>query len=85
MGVAGFRIDAAKHVWPDDLKAILSLTTDLNREWFPPATRAYVYHEVIDRNSHGAVHAKEYIAMGGRVTDFSFAEKVLFLGFIFSA
>lgn len=23
LGVAGFRVDAAKHMWPDDIKAIL--------------------------------------------------------------
>jgi len=45
-GVAGFRIDAAKHMWPRDIYAILNTLHRLNRSWFPANTRPFVYHEV---------------------------------------
>jgi alpha-amylase len=32
MGVAGFRIDAAKHMWPGDLQAIFSRLNNLNNK-----------------------------------------------------
>lgn len=50
LGVAGFRIDAAKHIWPSDLKYIYSKLNNLNTEYgFPPNTKPYIYQEVIDR------------------------------------
>ncbi|XP_036902614.1 pancreatic alpha-amylase-like, partial [Sturnira hondurensis] len=35
IGVAGFRIDASKHMWPGDIKAVLDRLHDLNKTWFP--------------------------------------------------
>ncbi len=32
-GVAGFRIDAGKHMWPEDLENIFSNLDNLNAEW----------------------------------------------------
>ncbi len=32
-GVAGFRIDAGKHMWPDDITEIESRLDDLNTRW----------------------------------------------------
>ena len=34
-GVAGFRIDAAKHMWPEDLSSIFSWLHNLKTKWFP--------------------------------------------------
>lgn len=45
-GVAGFRIDAGKHMWPSDLRATLSKLDYLSTEWFPERTLPYVYQEV---------------------------------------
>ena len=32
IGVAGFRIDAAKHMWPEDLRVILSKLKNVRAE-----------------------------------------------------
>lgn len=34
IGVAGFRLDAAKHMWPGDIKAVLDKLHNLNTKWF---------------------------------------------------
>ena len=33
IGVAGFRVDAAKHMWPGDLQAILGKLKNAREEW----------------------------------------------------
>ncbi|KAJ8925515.1 hypothetical protein NQ315_009354 [Exocentrus adspersus] len=49
LGVAGFRIDAAKHMWPEDLKAIYGAVKDLNTDHgFARGARPFFYQEVID-------------------------------------
>lgn len=49
LGVAGFRIDAAKHMWPYDLDVIYSRVKNLaTRFGFPPGARPFIYQEVID-------------------------------------
>jgi alpha-amylase len=67
-GVAGFRIDAAKHMWPGDIYATLNLLNNLNTYWFPANTRPYVYQEVIDMGGE-AVSYNEYTYIG-RATEF---------------
>lgn len=47
-GVAGFRIDAAKHMWPKDLEAIYGGIYDLKTPEFPGNSKAFIYQEVID-------------------------------------
>ncbi|XP_059150386.1 alpha-amylase-like [Physella acuta] len=69
IGVAGFRVDAAKHMWPKDLEAILTKTKDL-----PEGGRPFFFHEVIDRND-GAIKVDEYFHLG-YVTEFRFPQKV---------
>lgn len=61
IGVAGFRIDGAKHIDPVDLAAILN---QLDRD-------AYVYQEVIDLSDAEVVPATEYYATGD-VTEFRY-------------
>lgn len=54
LGVAGFRVDAAKHMWPTDLKEIYGRIKDLNTgHGFPPGSRAFIYQEVIDLGGEG--------------------------------
>lgn len=48
MGIAGFRIDAGKHMWPSDLQAIYSNLKNLSTQIFEPNTEPYIYQEVID-------------------------------------
>jgi len=45
-GVAGFRIDAAKHMWPRDIIDILDRLNHLNTSWFPDNTTPFIYQEV---------------------------------------
>jgi alpha-amylase len=54
IGVAGFRIDAAKHVSPVDLFGILRRTH----------RRSTIYPEVIDLGGPEAVHSRDYIGFG---------------------
>ena len=64
IGVAGFRIDAAKHIAPDDLSAILG------RARLP----YYAYQEVIDFGTE-PIHSEEYYATGD-VTDFRYPREL---------
>ncbi|CAG2253198.1 AMY [Mytilus edulis] len=69
LGVAGFRVDAAKHMWPGDILAIQKLTKDL-----PEGGTPFFYHEVIDQND-GAIKVNEYYP-NGLVTEFRFCQKI---------
>ena len=60
LGVAGLRIDAAKHMDHGDVAAILAL---LNRD-------VHIYQEVIDRGSE-PINARDYLP-GGSVIEFKF-------------
>ncbi|XP_075237093.1 alpha-amylase 1-like [Lycorma delicatula] len=73
-GIAGIRVDAAKHMWPEDLKYIYSQLKDLNTDYFPAGTRPFVYQEVIDLGGE-AVHSSEYTSFG-RVTDFKYGSNL---------
>ncbi|KAJ9575442.1 hypothetical protein L9F63_007693, partial [Diploptera punctata] len=74
-GVAGFRVDAAKHCWPDDLAYVYSNVNDLNTEHgFAAGSRPFYYQEVIDFD---AVNKFEYIDIG-RVTEFKHGEQMCF-------
>lgn len=69
LGVAGFRIDAAKHMWPHDLEYIFNNLHNLNTEHkFPPNSRPYIYQEVIDYGGE-AISRYEYTPIGA-VTEF---------------
>ncbi|HEU0202657.1 MAG TPA: alpha-amylase family glycosyl hydrolase, partial [Burkholderiaceae bacterium] len=79
LGVAGFRIDAAKHVAAADLDAILAqvnaAATAANRRL------PYVFHEVIN-NPNEAVTAQQYFGVGhasggaSDITEFQFGYRV---------
>lgn len=62
LGVAGFRIDAAKHIAADDLEEIISS--------LPSETK--IYHEVI-RGAGEDVQPEEYLSTG-RLWEFSFSQ-----------
>lgn len=67
LGVAGFRIDAAKHMWPGDIGAILGRTKNVHA-----GGKAFVYQEVIDMGGE-AVGQGEYLGTG-RVTSFPYGK-----------
>ena len=65
LGVAGFRIDAAKHMHHDDLHAILALVDG----------DPFLYQEVIDRGGE-PISASDYLR-DGHVTEFKYAALIL--------
>ncbi|KAK3792530.1 hypothetical protein RRG08_043156 [Elysia crispata] len=69
IGVAGFRSDASKHMWPADIAAIQNLTKNL-----PEGGRPVFFHEVVDYNT-GAVRDYQYFTEGW-VTEFRYSTKV---------
>nr|CDJ87398.1 Glycosyl hydrolase and Alpha-amylase domain containing protein [Haemonchus contortus] len=73
-GVAGFRCDASKHMWPGDLGAILNATKNLRADIFGANQRPFVVHEVIDRGGE-AVKCADYLGIG-RYTNFNFGAAV---------
>jgi alpha-amylase len=59
LGVAGFRVDAAKHIDPADLDAILRKVADA----VAADARPYYYFEVVDHGGE-AIHASDYLPTG---------------------
>ena len=50
LGVAGFRVDACKHMWPGDLEVIFGGLNDLpTSKGFAGGSRPFIYQEVIDQ------------------------------------
>nr|XP_056723555.1 pancreatic alpha-amylase-like [Euleptes europaea] len=74
IGVAGFRIDASKHMWPGDMKAFLDKLNNLNTQWFAEGTKPFIYQEVIDLGGEG-IKSSDYFG-NGRVTEFKYGAKL---------
>ncbi|VDM48935.1 unnamed protein product [Toxocara canis] len=74
IGVAGFRFDASKHMWPADLKAIVDRVKNLSSDIFGVNQRPFIVHEVIDRGGE-AVKLEEYVNIG-RYTDFNYGSTI---------
>nr|AAW66432.1 Amyrel [Scaptodrosophila finitima] len=75
LGVAGFRVDAAKHMAASDLAVIYSSVRNLNTDHgFPNNARPFIYQEVID-HGHETVSRDEYRELGA-VTEFRFSEEI---------
>lgn len=54
LGVAGFRVDAVKHMWPADLKKIYARLNDLSTNaGFASGSRPFIAQEVIDLGGEG--------------------------------
>ncbi|KAG7210988.1 hypothetical protein KM043_016357 [Ampulex compressa] len=74
-GVAGFRIDAAKHMWPQDLKVIYSRLHNLSTaHGFANNSRPYIFQEVIDWGNE-AISKYEYNDMAA-VTEFKHGHEI---------
>lgn len=66
-----YRIDAAKHMWPGDLRIIYERLHNLNPgHGFPAGARPYIYQEVIDLGNE-AISRDEYTPLAP-VTEFKF-------------
>ena len=64
IGVKGFRVDASKHMWPDDLAAIQGRVQG----------NPFFFHEVIDMGGE-AIKVQEYFGVG-KVTEFRYGIKL---------
>ncbi|XP_011500034.1 PREDICTED: alpha-amylase 2 isoform X2 [Ceratosolen solmsi marchali] len=74
-GVAGFRIDAAKHMWPEDLAIIYSRIKNLNvLHRFAPNSRPFIFQEVIDYG--GEIVSKYQYNKLGAVTEFRYGREI---------
>lgn len=52
LGVAGFRIDAVKHMWPGDVQNVVGRLNNLNTAYgFASGSRPFITQEVIDLGS----------------------------------
>lgn len=69
LGVVGFRVDAAKHMWPGDLNAIYSRVKNL-----PSGGRPYIFQEVIDLGGE-PIKKTEYNGLGA-VTEFKHSAEI---------
>lgn len=70
LGVAGFRADAMKHMWPRDLEAIFGRLNNLNMNFgFPANSRPFIVGEVIEDD---VISGSEYFGLG-TVTEFRFS------------
>ncbi|KTF92859.1 hypothetical protein cypCar_00006775 [Cyprinus carpio] len=74
MGVAGFRVDACKHMWPGDLSAVYGRLNNLNTKWFSSGSRPFIFQEVIDLGGE-PITSGEYTGVG-RVTEFKYGAKL---------
>jgi len=70
MGVAGFRIDAVKHMWPGDLQAIYGKLKNARSDIFGANKRPFIYQEVIDLGGE-PIKNTDYTGIA-RVTEFKY-------------
>ncbi|XP_060660223.1 alpha-amylase A [Drosophila nasuta] len=75
LGVAGFRVDAAKHMWPGDLAVIYGRLNNLNTaHGFSSGAKPYIFQEVIDLGGE-SISKSEYTGMGA-VTEFRHSDSI---------
>ncbi len=74
IGVAGIRVDAAKHVWPSDMLAIVQKTKNLNAQHFPSGSTLMAYEEVIDWGN-SPISSDDYLD-SGRICLFVYGKEV---------
>ena len=74
IGVAGFRVDAAKHMWPGDLANIFGRLKNLKSTVFGSNKKPFIFQEVIDMGGE-AIKMSEYFGTG-RATNFIYGKKL---------
>lgn len=77
LGVAGFRVDAMKHMWPGDLEVIWGRLKNLNTNYgFAANSRPFVVGEVIGgADGSEGFYASDYFKLG-TVTEFRFSQEI---------
>ncbi|XP_055524227.1 alpha-amylase A-like [Wyeomyia smithii] len=74
-GIAGFRVDAVKHMWPGDLEHVYGRLNNLNTDHgFASGARPFITQEVIDLGGE-AISKYEYTHLG-TVTEFRFSAEI---------
>lgn len=73
-GVAGFRVDAVKHMWPGDVQNVFNRLHTLPTRWFPGGTKPFIFVEVIDQGGE-PIKVGEYTGIS-RVTEFRYGLKL---------
>lgn len=77
IGVAGFLIDTAKNVWPEDIAAIESLLHDLPvDQGFSSNARPYIFQTVVEFNEFDIKVGDYYDT--GMVTEFRYPAKITY-------
>ena len=75
LGVAGFRVDAAKHMWPQDVLAMMKEMKTLNPKYgFAAGAKPFVYQAVQDFGKE-AVRYYEYTHIG-RVINYRYSQLI---------
>ncbi|KAL7011009.1 hypothetical protein ACKWTF_014046 [Chironomus riparius] len=75
LGVAGFRVDAVKHMWPADIQNIFGRLNNLNTaHGFAANSRPFITQEVIDLGGEG-ITKDEYLHLGS-VTEFRYSAEI---------
>lgn len=72
IGVAGFRVDACKHMWPGDLKIIYNKVNRLNSTIYGTNKQPYIYQEVIDLGGE-PIKSTDYSGLAS-VTEFRYGK-----------
>lgn len=74
-GVAGFHVDAVKHMWSGDLQVIYSRLANLAQDHgFSANTRPFIIQDVVDISDDG-VSKFEYTSLG-TITEYRFSETI---------
>lgn len=72
LGVAGFRIDSAKHMRPSDLEIIFSRLDNLNVDFgFASNSRPFIYHDLVDSGTDTESMGRWEYVNSGMVTEFA--------------
>ena len=61
-------------MFPEDIKRISGRLNNLNKQWFKPRTRPFVFMEVIDMGGE-PIQASDYTHIG-RVTEFKHCKHI---------
>ncbi|XP_037031652.1 alpha-amylase-like isoform X2 [Bradysia coprophila] len=72
LGVSGFRIDSAKHMWPSDLEIIFSRLNNLNVDFgFASNSRPFIYHDLKDSGTDTDTMGRWEYTHLGMITEFA--------------
>ena len=72
IGVAGFRIDAAKHMWPSELERLYLQLHHLNTRYFPFDTRPFILHEDLVIDTVGLSSDSIDYSQAAKVTNYEY-------------